>query len=38
MSKKKSKKICVSLNNDQSEEGGGWKMLCYFKFCVYLRI
>ena len=37
MSKKK-KKICVSLNNDQSEEGGGWKILCYFKFCVYLRI
>ena len=30
--------ICVSLNNDQSEESGGWKILCYFKFCVYLRI
>ena len=36
MSKKK--KISVSLNNDQSEEGGGWNILCYFKFCVYLRI
>ena len=27
-----------TLNNDKTEESGGWKILCYFKFCVYLRI
>ena len=27
-----------TLNNDKTEESGGWKILRYFKFCVYLRI